>query len=156
MRFKDFDIVIHGDFESGGDELDLRGAIAKKLGMMMDPQAAAKEKEAAEIEKIEQGKAKWSTPLQQHLDAVKQTADAVSENPDGAAAAVTVPSGYDNMMRESISACRWCGRLMLPQNLNEAKQQQLKELWNQKRQSNKMLPECGKPGSKHTRCSPLH
>jgi hypothetical protein len=155
MRFKDFDIVIHGDFESGGDELDLRGAIAKKLGMMMDPQAAAKEKEAAEIEKIEQGKAKWSTPLQQHLDAVKQTADAVSENPDGAAAAVTVPSGYDNMMRESISACRWCGRLMMPQQLSETKQQRLLELWQQKRAHTPSQPQCGSPGSQHRQCHPL-
>lgn len=156
MRFKDFDIVIHGDFESGNDELDLRGAIAKKLGVMMDPEAAAQAKDDQEKQDIEQGKAKWAPPLQQHLDAVKQTADAVTGNNISAASSITVPSGYDSMMRESVSACRYCGKLLISDNLNEQKQQQLQKFWEQKRsQLHKNLAECGTRGSSRSVCSPL-
>jgi len=55
MRFKDFEIVIHGDFESGDDELDLRSAIAKKLGGMS---TKTTDTESQTVQKINDGEAR--------------------------------------------------------------------------------------------------
>jgi hypothetical protein len=104
MRFKDFEIVIHGDFESGDDELDLRSAIAKKLGSLSQ---SAEQIQNQTIEKIEDGDAKWSPPLQQHLDTIKQavaTDTVFAENINNNA-----------QLLENISICTKCNHLIIKQ-----------------------------------------
>lgn len=132
MRFKDFEIVIHGDFESGDDELDLRGAIAKKLGGMNTQSA---DLEAQTIEKIDNGDARWAPPLQQHLDVVKQSlvgADGRSQNGTTVASLATPgPHNEDQNSTDApileqrsaineINICGRCGHLIIGPRLSES------------------------------------
>lgn len=105
MRFKDFEIVIHGDFESGDDELDLRSAIAQKLSSLNH---SAEEIQNQTIEKIDDGEAKWSPPLQQHLDTIKQAV--VTNN-------VFNEQASKNTMIENITLCSKCNHLIIQNQL---------------------------------------
>lgn len=130
MRFKDFEIVIHGDFESGDDELDLRSAIAKKLGGLSTKTTDA---ESQAVQKINDGEARWAPPLQQHLDVVKQSL-ANTENVSETSSQILdlhaarqhyekyheslVPSDRALMEQrqhliDDISVCRHCGHLIM-------------------------------------------
>jgi hypothetical protein len=150
MRFKDFEIVIHGDFESGDDELDLRSAIAKKLGGLS---AKTSDAEAETVQKIEDGDARWAPPLQQHLDVVKQSlenTENVKENStqilDLHAARQHYEKYHESQSRkesaileqrksitEQISFCGQCGHLVLgkaiTEGLDRGKIQRLCEKW---------------------------
>jgi hypothetical protein len=133
MRFKDFEIVIHGDFESGDDELDLRSAIAKKLGGLS---AKTSDAEAETVQKIEDGDARWAPPLQQHLDVLKQSLANTSDKTETSSQILELDSAkkYYDKYHESISRsgqlieavqtdltfCKSCGKLMLGQQLTES------------------------------------
>jgi hypothetical protein len=123
MRFKDFEIVIHGDFESGDDELDLRSAIAKKLGGLG---STPKDQEAETVEKIENGEARWAPPLQQHLDVLKQsltnnesshqTGDQITKYQSSHA-----PNGQLlEAVQTEITLCSRCGNLIISNTLKES------------------------------------
>jgi hypothetical protein len=123
MRFKEFEVIIHGEFETPEDELDLRGSIAKSLGgnQQVPPcqptqQVVAKEPESEEqtIQNIENGDAKWAPPLQQQLDTLKQSVSMP-----------TIIAAKEPMME----MCRKCGHLIFNNVISESKQTQLQETW---------------------------
>jgi hypothetical protein len=137
MRFKDFEIVIHGDFESGDDELDLRSAIAKKLGGLS---AKTSDAQTQTVQKIEDGEARWAPPLQQHLDVVKQSltnTDRVSENSskildlhaarqhyekyhESAAPSNHALLEHHQHMINDIRLCKHCGHLIMGPVITES------------------------------------
>lgn len=136
MRFKDFQIVIHGDFESGDDELDLRKAISKKLGGLG---ATTNDIEAQNVQKIDDGEARWAPPLQQHLDVVKQslTNANVSETSSKILDLHAAKQHYEKYhesvkpknrslteehrrLIESIDICRNCGHLIIGETITES------------------------------------
>jgi hypothetical protein len=135
MRFKDFEIVIHGDFDSGDDELDLRSAIAKKLGGVSAKTSDA-DAEAETVQKIEDGDARWAPPLQQHLDVIKQSLANTSVKAETSSQILELDASkkYYDKYHESISHsgqlieavqtdlsfCKSCGKLMLGQQLTES------------------------------------
>lgn len=147
MRFKDFEIVIHGDFESGDDELDLRSAIAKKLGGMS---AKTSDAEAETVQKIEDGEARWAPPLQQHLDVLKQSLANTSDKEGTSSQILELDAAkkyYDKYhesiarrgqlieaMQTDLSFCKTCGKLLLGQQLTESlsiqTRQRINQAWN--------------------------
>lgn len=148
MRFKDFEIVIHGDFESGDDEQDLRSAIAKKLGGLTTKTSNA---EAETVEKINTGDARWSPPLQQHLDVLKQSLEN-TQNPEKTGSEILdmdaakkyyekyheshTVSGkalLEQRLAEQIQMCSQCGNLLLGdiicERLGQRRQQRIEHAW---------------------------
>ena len=117
MRFRDFEITIHGDFGDGDSEQDFRAAIAQKLGALGG--GSERDHEAKTIEKIEAGDARWSPPLQQHLDIVKQSLDnqTLGEVKNQIipldTAEVTFEDSASTNIDDQIKMCESCGRLML-------------------------------------------
>lgn len=146
MRFKDFEIVIHGDFESGDDELDLRSAIAKKLGGLS---AKTTDQEAETVEKIDSGEARWAPPLQQHLDVLKQSLANTSDEEKTSSQILELDAAkkyYDKYheshtprgklleaVQTDISLCQSCGNLVisntLKESLNRSKLNKIAEAW---------------------------
>jgi len=123
MRFKEFEVIIHGEFETAEDELDLRGTFSRQLGVSQQPQippvvtqVIAKEPESEEqtIQDIENGDAKWAPPLQQQLDALKQSVNTP-----------TIIAAKEPMME----MCKKCGHLIFDNMISEGKQTQLQETW---------------------------
>jgi len=147
MRFKDFEIVIHGDFESGDDELDLRSAISKKLGGLS---AKTSDAEAETVQKIEDGEARWAPPLQQHLDVLKQSLANTSDKEGTSSQILELDAAkkyYDKYhesiarrgqlieaMQTDLSFCKTCGKLLLGQQLTESlsiqTRQRINQAWN--------------------------
>lgn len=146
MRFKDFEIVIHGDFESGDDELDLRSAIAKKLGGLS---AKTSDAETETVQKIEDGEARWAPPLQQHLDVLKQSL-ANTANPEGTGSQIleldAAKKYYDKYhegkqhrgrlleaVQHDLSMCSICGTLKLgialTESLDKQTQYRIQQAW---------------------------
>ena len=133
MRFKDFEIVIHGDFESGDDELDLRSAIAKKLGGLS---AKTTDQEAETVEKIDNGEARWAPPLQQHLDVLKQSLANTSDEEKTSSQILELDAAkkyYDKYhenrtprgklleaVQSDITLCHSCGNLVIGNTLKES------------------------------------
>lgn len=147
MRFKDFEIVIHGDFESGDDELDLRSAIAKKLSGL---KTNTSDQEAETVDKIDNGEARWAPPLQQHLDVLKQSL-ANTSNPEGTSSQIleldAAKKYYDKYhesrshrgklleaVQHDLSMCSKCGSLKLgtslKESLDERTQTRIRQAWN--------------------------
>lgn len=151
MRFKDFEIVIHGDFESGDDELDLRSAIAKKLGGLS---AKTSDLEAQTVDKIEQGEARWAPPLQQHLDVLKQSLANTSDEQKTSSQILELDAAkkyYDKYhesvnrrgrlveaVQHDLSMCSTCGNLVmgniLKESLSESVQDKITRAWNRLRE----------------------
>lgn len=140
MRFKDFEIVIHGDFSSGDDELDLRSAIAQQLGTL---KSKSSDPEAETLEKINSGDAKWAPPLQQHLDVIKQS---VSDNAPVELSEDLMSSSLSSVLHQELNFCKNCGKLCwgprLLESVNIATRNKISQVWN------KVLNHYGVPGKK--------
>jgi hypothetical protein len=151
MRFKDFEITIRGDFPDGESEEDFRKAIARKLGGLSDGAGNADRQDDADtVEKIDSGDARWSPPLQQHLDVVKQslkntkTLGEVSNQIIDLDSAkkyyekfheTADPSLRHQQIDREIQMCESCGRLLLDQNvrrrLGESSYRRVQQAWQQ-------------------------
>lgn len=147
MRFKDFKIVINGDFASHEDEQDLRSTIAGKLSDTFNqvsskqpsiqmppaitPGLTPEEAEEETIERIEDGTARWSPPLQQHLDVVKQS---LMQN-----FPVTEDQSADSLkdvskkIAESVGICERCSSLVfgsyITENIDENRYKKIQSGW---------------------------
>ena len=149
MRFKDFEITIHGDFESGDDEQDLRSAIARKLGGLS---AKTSDAEAQTVGKIDDGDARWSPPLQQHLDVLKQSLESADNKSDVGNQILDLDAAkryyekfhesthrssrlLEYQVRTELNMCAFCGRLMLGESLRlrltETVCQNIQRAWDQ-------------------------
>jgi hypothetical protein len=150
MRFKDFEITIRGDFPDGESEEDFRKAIASKLGGLTDGKRNAdREDDADTVEKIDSGDARWSPPLQQHLDVVKQSlknsrslGEVSNQVLDLDSAKKYYEKFHENAdpslhrrLDTQIDLCEGCGRLQisptLRQQLGENSWRQIQRSWHQ-------------------------
>lgn len=150
MRFKDFEITIRGDFPDGQSEEDFRKAIAKKLGGLSD--TADREDDVETVEKIDAGDARWSPPLQQHLDVVKQSlknTQALGEVSNQIIDLDSAKKYYEkfhestnherhligNQINSQVQICESCGGLLIGntvrRKLGESAYQRVQKAWHQ-------------------------
>lgn len=149
MRFKDFEITIRGDFDDGDSEKDFRKAIAKKLGGLTDNQDRVDDE--ATVKKIDDGEARWSPPLQQHLDVVKQSLGNARNLGEVSSQVVDIDSAkkyyekfhehainnnhlLENQTTDQVTMCGNCGRLLIAETvkrrLGSFGYQKIQEAWN--------------------------
>lgn len=158
MRFREFQITIHGEFDGSADEQQFRQGLVQHMqpapapapaqltpeprsAQVVSPESGSAQQQV--LSQIDQGTARWAPPLQQHLDVIKQSLMQnfpVTESADAAAPV--------------LSLCTHCGNLLfssaVEQRLGIRSCEQLQQRWQAVRTHYVTEPSCVSQGQQCT------